>query len=52
MPAINQTVAELGLTLPEVITGHVAGESVAVDPHATRHAIHCPGTGEQIGSLQ
>ena len=34
MSAVDQTVAELGLTLPEIITGHVAGESVAVDPHA------------------
>ena len=52
MSAVDQTVAELGLTLPEIITGHIAGESVAVDPHATRHAIHFPGTGEQITSLQ
>lgn len=52
MPAINQTVAELGLTLPEVITGHVAGESVAVDPSAARHAVNFPGTGEHIASLQ
>ena len=52
MSAIDQTVAELGLTLPEIITGHIAGESVAVDPHATHHAIHFPGTGEQITSLQ
>ena len=52
MSAVDQTVAELGLSLPEIITGHVAGESVAVDPHATRHAIHFPGTGEQIASLQ
>ena len=52
MSAIDQTVAELGLTLPEVITGHVAGESVTVAPHATRRAVHFPGTGEQIASLQ
>jgi len=52
MPAIDQTVAELGLSLPEVITGHVAGESVPIDPHAIRHVVHFPGTGERIASLQ
>ena len=52
MPAIDHTIAELGVTLPEVITGHVAGESVAIDPSAARHAVRFPGTGEQIATLQ
>ena len=52
MTAIDQTVADMGLTLPEVITGHVAGQSVAIDPHAGRHAVNFPGTGEHIASLQ
>ena len=52
MSAIDHTIAELGVTLPEVITGHVAGESVAIDPSAARHAVRFPGTGEQIATLQ
>ena len=52
MSAIDQTVTGLGVTLPEVITGHVGGESAAVDPRATRHAVNYPGTGEQIAWLQ
>ena len=40
------------LTLPDVVTGHVAGLSVLANSSATILPVHFPGTGESIASLQ
>lgn len=52
MTTVDQAIADQGLTLPEVITGYVGGESVPVESNANQHAVTFPGTGEQIASLQ
>jgi acyl-CoA reductase-like NAD-dependent aldehyde dehydrogenase len=40
------------LTLPDVVTGHVAGLSVLANSSAMILPVHFPGTGESIASLQ
>ncbi|MDG1064772.1 MAG: aldehyde dehydrogenase [Luminiphilus sp.] len=40
------------LTIPDVITGHVAGLSALTNSSATLLPVHFPGTGESIASLQ
>ena len=52
MSTTEQAVAAAGTALPDVITGHIGGESVPVDAGATRHNVYFPGTGKQIASLQ
>lgn len=52
MTTPQQAIADLELTLPEVITGHVNGVGVPVKESAIQHAVHFPGTGEQIALLQ
>ena len=52
MTTPQQAIADLDLTLPEVITGHVNGVAVPVKKSAIQHAVHFPGTGEQIALLQ
>ena len=52
MTTVDQAIADQGLTLPEVITSYVGGESVPVEPNANQHALTFPGTGERIASLQ
>jgi len=52
MSTIEQAVAAAGTALPDVITGHIGGESVPVDAGATRHNVYFPGTGEQVAALQ
>ena len=52
MTTVQQAIADLEMTLPEVITGHVDGAALIVKKEATQHAVHFPGTGEQISSLQ
>ena len=52
MTEIQQLLADREVVLPEVITGHVGGATVAVDPQANRHAVYFPGTGERITFLQ
>jgi len=52
MTTVDQAIADQGLTLPEVITGYVGGESIPVESNANQHAVTFPGTGEQIASLQ
>ncbi|MDC3015250.1 aldehyde dehydrogenase family protein, partial [Luminiphilus sp.] len=52
MTTVQQAIADLEMTLPEVITGHVDGTALPVKKEATQHAVHFPGTGEQISSLQ
>jgi acyl-CoA reductase-like NAD-dependent aldehyde dehydrogenase len=52
MSTIDQAVAAAGTALPDVITGHIGGESVRVDADAKHLGVYFPGTGEQIASLQ
>ena len=52
MTTVQQAIAVLEMPLPEVITGHVDGAALPVKKAATQHAVHFPGTGEQISSLQ
>ena len=52
MSTIDQAVAAAGTALPDVITGHIGGESVPVDTSAKHLGVYFPGTGEQIASLQ
>ena len=52
MTTVQQAIADLEMTLPEVITGHVDGTTVSVRDGANRHPVRFPGTGEQIASLQ
>ncbi|MGB2104108.1 MAG: aldehyde dehydrogenase, partial [Luminiphilus sp.] len=52
MSTIDQAVASAGVALPDVITGHIGGESVPVDAGAKHLGIYFPGTGEQVASLQ
>ena len=52
MSTIDQAVAEAETAFPDVITGHIGGESVPVDAGAKRHGVYFPGNGEQIASLQ
>ena len=52
MNTIEQAVAAAGTALPDVITGHIGGESVPVDASAKHLGVYFPGTGEQIASLQ
>ncbi len=52
MTSLDQLLTARGLHIPEVITGHIAGESLPVDSGATRLPIYFPGTGEQIAQLQ
>jgi len=52
MTEIQQLLADQQMVLPEVITGHVGGATVAIDPHANRHAVYFPGTCERIALLQ
>ena len=52
MTTVQQAMADLELTLPEVITGYVDGAAIPVRDGASRHPVHFPGTGEQISSLQ
>lgn len=52
MTEIQQLLADREIILPEVITGHVGGTAVAIDPQANRHAVYFPGTGERIAFLQ
>jgi acyl-CoA reductase-like NAD-dependent aldehyde dehydrogenase len=52
MTTVQQAIADLEMTLPEVITGHVDGATIPVRDGASRHPVHFPGTGEQISSLQ
>ena len=39
MTTVDQAIADQGLTLPEVITGYVGGESVPVESNANQHAV-------------
>ena len=52
MTTVQQAIADLEMTLPEVITGHVDGIALPVKKEATQHTVYFPGTGEQISSLQ
>ena len=52
MTTLQQAIADLEVTLPEVITGHVDGATISVRDGAIRHPVRFPGTGEQISSLQ
>lgn len=52
MSTIDQAVASAGVALPDVITGHIGGESVPVDAGAKHLGVYFPGTGEQVASLQ
>jgi acyl-CoA reductase-like NAD-dependent aldehyde dehydrogenase len=52
MTSLDQLITERGLHIPEVITGHIAGKPLPVDPQATLLPIYFPGSGEQIASLQ
>ena len=52
MSTIDQAVATAGTALPDVITGHIGGESVPVDTSAKHLDVYFPGTGERIASLQ
>ena len=52
MTEIQQLLTDQQMVLPEVITGHVGGATVAIDPQANRHAVYFPGTGERIALLQ
>ena len=52
MSTIDQAVAAAGTALPDVITGHIGGESVPVDASAKHLGVYFPGSGEQIASLQ
>ena len=52
MSTIDQAIAAVGTTLPDVITGHMCGKSVRVDAGAKHLGVYFPGTGEQIASLQ
>jgi len=52
MNTVQQAIADLEMALPEVITGYVDGAAIPLKKEATQHALHFPGTGEQISSLQ
>ena len=52
MSTIDQAVAAAGTAIPDVITGHIGGESVPVDAGAKHLGVYYPGTGDQIASLQ
>ncbi|MEK9534049.1 MAG: aldehyde dehydrogenase family protein, partial [Halieaceae bacterium] len=52
MSELDKIIATQGLVIPEIITGHIAGESVGVDSGAAQQAVYFPGTGEQIAVLQ
>ena len=53
MTTVDQAIAEQGLrSCPRLSRATSAVESVPVEPHANQHAVHFPGTGEQIASLQ
>ena len=52
MTTVQQAIADLEITLPQVITGHIDGAATPVKKEATQHAVYFPGTGEQISSLQ
>ena len=52
MSELDKIIATQGLVIPEIITGHIAGEAVGIDSTAAQQAVYFPGTGEQIAVLQ
>jgi acyl-CoA reductase-like NAD-dependent aldehyde dehydrogenase len=52
MSAIITRARDQGATLPDIITGHIDGISVAIQAGATLLPVYFPGTGEQIAELQ
>jgi len=52
MDPIESLINKFGIEIPEVITGHVGGKSLALRTSATHLPIYFPGTGEQIALLQ
>ena len=52
MTTVQQAIADLEMTLPEVITGHVDGTALPVKKEATQHAVHFPaGNAQRVASL-
>ncbi|MEL0138036.1 MAG: aldehyde dehydrogenase family protein, partial [Halieaceae bacterium] len=52
MTSIGEIIKSYGLRLPEVVTGHIGGESTATRADSTQLPIRFAGTGEYITVLQ